>query len=60
MVDVSGYPEYDVAVSSMNHMIVSHYNPASEPTKSVWPDSVKEALEDIIKLVERLGQDVIK
>jgi hypothetical protein len=58
MVDVSGYAEYDTVVSSINHMIVSHYDPASEPTKSVWPDSVKEALENIIALIERLGQDV--
>lgn len=58
MVDVSGYPEYDVAVSSINHVLESHYDPFSDPSGSPWPESVKDALEDVIALIERLGQDV--
>lgn len=52
MVDVSGYPEYDVAVSSTNYVVESH----SEPVPNI---EIKEALQDIIALIERLGQDVV-
>lgn len=54
MVDVSGYPEYDVAVSSTDQVVESTIG---DLTKNI---EIKEALQDVIALIERLGQDVAK